>query len=111
MPEPLNQKVEAILISNNLALDNYSSRQLEAEDIIEGTIIITFSSKLRDKIAQKFEYEEVYVLTELVGNELEILDPYGESVQMYGLCFETMQNSLKDLAIRLNSSNGRLVNE
>ena len=43
------------------------------------------------KNTQVPERENVYVLTELVGDELEILDPYGGSLQSYGLCYETMR--------------------
>ena len=42
-----------------------------------------------EKILEKYENarpEQVHVLTELVGDELEILDPYGGSLQSYGLC-------------------------
>ena len=46
--------------------------------------------------------ENVQVLTELVGDELEILDPYGGTLQAYGLCFETMNKSIKKLVKLLN---------
>lgn len=46
--------------------------------------------------------ENVQVLTELVGDELEILDPYGGTLQSYGLCFETMNKSIKKLVKLLN---------
>ena len=102
MPEPLNQKAEAVLISNNMGWDGYMSQQLEKEDITDGTVIFTFEKSLNDKVIEKFEGAESYVLTNYVGDELEIMDPYGEGVQMYGLCFETLSNSLKKLADIIN---------
>ena len=34
-PEPLNQKAEAVLISNGITLENYMSSQLEEEDFAQ----------------------------------------------------------------------------
>lgn len=45
---------------------------------------------------------QVHVLTELVGDELEILDPYGGSLQSYGLCYETMRKTIIKLVKLLN---------
>ena len=67
-PEPLNQKAEAVMISNGINLEGFMSSQM----------------------------------TELVGDELEILDPYGGTLQSYGLCFETMNKSIKKLVKLLN---------
>ena len=36
------------------------------------------------------------------GDELEILDPYGGSLQSYGLCYETMRKSIIKLVKLLN---------
>jgi protein-tyrosine phosphatase len=46
--------------------------------------------------------EDIYVLTELVGDELEILDPYGGTLTSYGLCYETLRKSIKKLVKLLN---------
>lgn len=59
----------------------------------------------RQKLLEMFpeaKEENVQVLTELVGDELEILDPYGGTLQSYGLCFETMNKSIKKLVKLLN---------
>ena len=48
--------------------------------------------------------ENVQVLTELVGDELEIMDPYGGTLQSYGICYETLSKSIKKLAAMLNQS-------
>lgn len=106
-PEPLNQKVEAVLISNGITLENYMSSQLEEEDFAKDTLIIVMGSSDRQKILDLFEkaiLENVQVLTELVGDELEIMDPYGGTLQAYGLCYETLSKSIKKLAAMLNSS-------
>lgn len=104
-PEPLNQKVEAVLISNGITLENYMSSQLEEEDFAPDTLVVVMESGDRQKIMDLFEHaipENIQVLTELVGDELEIMDPYGGTLQAYGLCFETLNKSVKKLAGLLN---------
>ena len=40
--------------------------------------------------------------TEFVGDELEILNPYGGNLQAYGICYETLNKSIKKLVKILN---------
>ena len=106
-PEPINQKAEAILISNGISLGDYMSIQLTEEDFTTDTLILTMEYIQKEKILEKYENvipENVHVLTELVGDELEILDPYGGSLQSYGLCYETMRKTIQKLAVLLNET-------
>lgn len=104
-PEPMNQKAEAVLISNGVAIHDFTSIQLKEEDFTSDTLILTMEYIQREKILEKYDNaipENVHVLTELVGDELEILDPYGGSLQAYGLCYETMRKSIQKLVNLLN---------
>ena len=68
-------------------------------------MVLTMSQENRQKIFELFpetEEENVEVLTELVGDELEILDPYGGNLQAYGICYETLNKSIKKLVKLLN---------
>lgn len=106
-PEPLNQKAEAVLISNGIVVENHMSQQLEKEDFSENTLMIVMEERQREKILQDYEcanQEHVQVLTQLVGDELEILNPYGGSLQAYGLCYETLNKSIKKLVDKLNEA-------
>lgn len=99
-PEPMNQKAEAVLISNGIAMENFTSVPLTEEDITEDTLILTMETEHRQKVLSRFQNateEKVFVLTEFVGDELEILNPYGGSLQAYGLCYETLRKSIKKL--------------
>ena len=99
-PEPMNGKAEAVLISNGIIIDHFVSQELSDEDITESTLILTMNRKQRDKVLANFEHahiDHVYVLTDFVGDELEIIDPYGGSLQSYGLCYETLRKTIKKL--------------
>lgn len=104
-PEPLNQKAEAVLISNGINMENQMSRQLSAEDLVPENLIIAMEETQRQKILEEYEEAaqvDVEVLTELVGDELEIINPYGGTLQSYGLCYETLNKSVKKLVNLIN---------
>ena len=94
-----------VMISNGINWENFTSTQLEDEDFTDDTLVLTMEHSQLEKIFEKYpsaREENVYVLTELVGDELEILDPYGGSLQSYGLCYETMRKSIIKLVKLLN---------
>lgn len=104
-PEPLNQKAEAVMISNGINMEGYMSTQLSEEDFTEDTLVLVMERTQLEKVLEKYENaseENVHVLTDLVGDELEIIDPYGGSLQSYGLCYETMRKTILKLVNFLN---------
>lgn len=104
-PEPLNQKAEAVMISNGLPTEGYMSAPLTAEDITEDTLILTMEDSHRQKVLEIFAFvnaEQVQTLNEFVGDELEMVNPYGGSLQMYGLCYETLLATIRKLVNLLN---------
>ncbi len=104
-PEPINQKAEAVLIGNGIDMSGFVSVQLEEEDLTEGTLVLTMEASHRDRILEQYgnaAQVDVSVLTEYVGDELEILDPYGGELPVYGLCYETLRKSIKKLVNILN---------
>lgn len=103
--EPLNQKAEAVMISNGINIDGYMSTQLSEEDFTEDTLVLVMERAQLEKVLEKYENanpENTFVLTELVGDELEIINPYGGSLQAYGLCYEMMRKTISKLVNLLN---------
>jgi len=102
----MNQKAEAVLISNGINMENYVSQQLTEEDLTEDALVITMEEIHRERILEQFENaipENIQVLTKYVGDELEILDPYGGALPAYGLCYETLRKSIKKLVKKFNN--------
>ena len=111
-PEPLNQKVSAVMISNGINMEGYMSQQLVAGDVDEHTLVLVMEAKDLAKtlaIIGEERLEQVEVLTTLVGEELEIMDPYGAPLPSYGLCFESLSKTIKKLAAKLNECDGSKV--
>ena len=82
--EPMNQKAEAVLISNGINMENYVSQQLTEEDLTEDALVITMEEIHRERI----------------------LDPYGGALPAYGLCYETLRKSIKKLVKKFNEEEG-----
>ncbi len=104
-PEPVNQKAEAVLISNGINPENQMSRQLEQEDLESDNLIVAMAGEQKQKILETYEIPQgmqVEVLTELTGDELEIINPYGGTLQSYGLCYETLNKTIKKLVSLVN---------
>ncbi len=108
-PEPLNQKTEAVLISNGISTEHQMSKQLTAEDLQPEHLIIAMEAAQKQKILEEYKDSleaEVEVLTDLTGDELEILNPYGGTLQSYGLCYETLNKTIKKLINLINEGEG-----
>jgi len=102
--EPMNQKAEAVMISNGYDVSGFMSSQLSEEDFTEDTLVVTLEASVREKILDKFpnvNEDNVQILTEIVGDELEIMDPYGGTLQLYGLCYESLSQSIGRFASML----------
>ncbi len=104
-PGPMNQKAEAVMISNGHDMENFTAKQLQNEEITPQTLVLTFDGGLRAHILQEYPNageEQVQVLSDYVGEELEVINPYGGTLKAYGLCYETLRSSILKLVEILN---------
>ena len=93
------------MISNGINMEDYMASQLEPQDVTDRTLILAMEQKQVPKVLEIIGEErapQVRVLTELVGEELEIMDPFGAPLPSYGLCFESMSKTIRKLANWLN---------
>ena len=107
-PEPLNQKTEAVMISNGITVEDYQAKELLDAEITEDTIIFVMEESQRQKVLDRYEHateENTFVLTAFVDEELEIIDPYGGPLQTYGICFEMLKSTLTKVVEKLDGIN------
>ena len=104
-PEPINPKAEAVLASKGLSMKEHMSDPLEKEDFDDRTLILTFDEGLREKVLAEFapEHEDlVCVLTDYIGVEGMLTNPYGGSLADYGMCYEELDALITRLVVQLN---------
>ena len=93
------------MVSNGINMDGFMSTQLSEEDFTEDTLVLVMEQAQLAKVLENYENakpENVSVLTDLVGEELEIIDPYGGTLQAYGLCYEMLRKTILKLVNLLN---------
>lgn len=98
--EPMNQKAEAVLISNGIEIKDYSSKKLTDADFTEDTLVVVMEESQRQKVLADYAAateENTVLLNRFVGDELEVVDPYGGPIQTYGLCYEVLKVSIEKL--------------
>lgn len=106
-PEPMNQKAEAVLISKGMKTEGYMTSKLTESDFMEGSIVIAMEQAQKERILSGYNgasEENTYVLNQLVGDELEVMNPYGQPIQTYGLCYEVLKASVEKLIKILEES-------
>ncbi len=95
--EPMNPKAEEVLAANGIFLPDYRARQLTSEDFSADTLVVTFHQNMKEKVLEMEGAQNIVVLTDVTGDELEIMDPYGGELLQYEICLETLGNSIRKL--------------
>ncbi len=103
-PEPMNQKVEAVMAGGGIIWENFTSTPLLDEEITEDALVLVMDERQKEHAIKAFSnatVDNTYVLSKYVGEELDIMDPYGGNLQAYGICFEGLKETLGKLQARL----------
>lgn len=102
-PEPVNQKVEAILASHGLTMKDHTAKMLEQEDFDERTLILVMEDALKQRIFQEHEnVQNTWQLSEYIKEETDVTEPVGGSLADYGACYELLDSMISSLVVVLN---------
>ena len=102
-PEPVNPKVELVLKNNNLELSRESAKQLQQKDIKDNTLILTMSENLKNEVLSNFEgITDIYNLADFVGEQGDVVDPYGGTLKEYEACFTDLVRLVKKTVYKIN---------
>lgn len=102
-PEPLNQKAEAVLVSKGLNVQGHSSRQLTEADLTEDCLIVAVEEEEKQKILLEYQNtENVYSFAEVIGSDIDIINPYGGPLSAYGECYEVLDMLVRTLVEKFN---------
>lgn len=102
--EPYNQKAEMILYNHGLETKEKMALQLVPEDLEGDVLVLTMAFADKLKIIEDYGFEDnVYTLKEFIGNDDELLDPYGEELDIYEACYQDMYAVLVEVKNKLDS--------
>ena len=97
------------MAADGIVFDSFETKELKNGEITDKTLIFTMNEKQRVQIIDRLpsaNEENTFVLAYYVGEELETMNPYGGSLQSYGLSYETLKETTKKLAKRILEENG-----
>ena len=102
-PEPANPKAEMVLNNHNLELSNHVTKGLKRNDITEDTLILTMTEQQKRQVIEAYEVaNQVYTITEFVGEIGDVSDPYGGTLIDYEHCFVELARLVKKTVYKLN---------
>ncbi len=100
--QPINQKAEAVLISNGYSARDHASTAFSSQDAEEGTLILTMEEAQREKIREEHPGAEVYTVSEFLQLDKEVEPVFGEPLTSYGKCYEMLENLISGIVEKLN---------
>ena len=103
LPEPVNQKAEAIMKSQGMSIADYKSRQFTEEDLDEETLVLAIDDRHKWSAVADYEnIKNVYTLGEYIDDDRKIPSAYGQPLTEYGSVYEMMKEFIEKLAQKLN---------
>ena len=101
--EPINPKVEVVLNNHNVLVEQHTACQLKEEDIDDNTLVLTMSEALKVEVIRELpNIANLYVLPEFVGEDGDVVDPYGGSLAEYEVCFTELTRLVKKTVYKIN---------
>ncbi len=94
--EPISPKVNAALSQHDMkpSMHEYSI-QLDQSDIAEGTLLLTMTFSEKVAVLEQYQCGDVYTLGEFVGEDTDILDPYGGKEEQYIACYNEIARRVR----------------
>lgn len=102
--EPVSPKVNVVLSKYNMFISEHISTQFGEADLAQDTLYLTMTFSEKVKLLEEYSFEtqqeNVYTLGEFVGEDTDIMDPYGREEDEYEKCYEEISRRI-DVVIGL----------
>lgn len=92
--EPINPKCNILLTQGGYYLSGHGqARQLQPEDLLRDSLVLTMTLSEKVKLIEDFNYEEnVYTIGEFVGRDTDLSNPVEE--EMYKESFDELEQRI-----------------
>ena len=103
-PEPMNEKAEAVLISNGVAKKDFHSAAISEDDFTEDTLIIALARDIYESLLSKFpeHTSTICLLEDIIESPVSYENLHGLELPAYGQCYEKMIKDMGQLASYFN---------
>lgn len=105
--EPISPKVNVALSQHDMLPSSHeNSQQLQVEDISEDSLLLTMTFSEKVTLLEKYEPAHVFTLGEFVGEDTDIVDPYGGEDEQYEKCYQDIARRVQKIIQILNEEGG-----
>lgn len=109
IPNSIISKNASKVIKDNLELEvtNRFAVQLNEKLLSEADLILTMTKSAKNYILNSFHQVEqkIFTLKEYVGEEGDVLDPYGGNVEIYSQTFDELNKLINLLLEKIKNGN------
>ncbi len=96
--EPISPKVNVALTNHEMKISSHeNSQQIQSEEVDKDTLVLTMTFSEKVKLLEEFSAENVYTLGEFVGEDTDIVDPYGGEEEQYEKTYEDIERRIKQV--------------
>ncbi len=104
-PEPRNMKVTDLLMNHSVPCEEQVSKEFDPEEVDDKTLILTMNFTEKVKLVEDYGLgDNVYLLKEFVGEEDDVMDPYGGDEEVYEACYVELKDLLYKVKKKLEWS-------
>lgn len=104
--EPINPKAEIVLNNHNVELSNHAAKGLKESDIDEDTLILVMTQAHKERVIKYHaNADHVYTIKEFVGENGDVVDPYGASLVEYEECYLELARLVKKTVHKISEEN------
>lgn len=101
-PEPLNPKAVAVIRNNHIETVKTSSRALEENEVVDNTLFLTMTEREKSMMEERYPgASNFYTLREFVGEQGDINEPYGGTMEDYEMVYEHIDLMVKMVAQKM----------
>jgi protein-tyrosine phosphatase len=106
--EPVSPKVNVALSQHDMKPGSHeNSMQLQQEELKEGTLVLTMTFSEKVTFLEQYQHEDVYTLGEFVGEDTDIMDPYGGEEEQYEKCYDDIARRVRKVIQILKEEGGK----
>jgi protein-tyrosine-phosphatase len=102
----LLENTKKVLEMNNIFIEDHSPLQVEANMVRESDLILTMTRFHKETLMKNYPESlyKIYLLSEYADSKgVDIIDPFGSSIEVYKECFLEIKKYLEKLLERLMS--------
>ena len=106
-PEPVNPKTETIMKNHGYSIIDHTPKAIKVEDFHMDTLVLTIDEVTKKRLLSSFPVAvkyPVYTMQEYTGINKDIPNPIGKNLEVYGLCYDIIEEMVKVIAEQLNQN-------